>query len=430
MQTNYLLSYFEKLVRIDLKAQSATHQKPETKYLSAVIGEATRQKEVFFQDFGRQLYSVGKKKQADWHVQSHQHLLVQLIDQTTEHLEVGDIQNSTDPPSSNTWRHLYRFLYLTLAEILSFIEAEFPRHMDIECKIPDAYLYLVQDDFAGTMQLLREKADQGTVDSLLLPVLLQPYEEFLDAEQSRLFVSYSHLHYLTKMNRRIRKILDHHCCGQDLTASIEAELHYLNFNSVAYFNYWTERAGREIEQLPSSRDRLNNLIYLQKKIIQMHIKPGVGLNRLHGSLQTQLLHWVSAEIAYQEKKESISGTPHLPTELDRWKDFKVQTCFSVPQMGAILKLLFDAGYYLNKNKTELLDFFSFFFTSVKQDTVSSQSLRSHFYKESATVSKSIREILGELINLSRRGTGLLFYFAWNCYVCQDLLQSTDVFIAL
>ncbi|GEP93650.1 hypothetical protein SAMN05660909_05589 [Chitinophaga terrae (ex Kim and Jung 2007)] len=430
MQQHYLLSYFEKLVRIDLKTQSQNNQQPDTKYLSAVISEATRQKEIFLQDFGRQLYSVGKKKQADWHVQSHQHLLIQLMDQAIEHLEAGDILNSTDPPPANTWRHLYRFLYLTLAEILSFIETEFPRHMDIECKIPDAYLYLVQGEFTTTMKLLQEKADEGQVDSLLVPVLHQPFEELLCAEHSRLFVSYSHLHYLTKLSKRIKKILDHSRRGQELTESIETELHFLNFNSVAYFLYWTGRTGREIELLPTSRERLSRLIYLQKKISQIHGKPGICLNRLHSSLQNQLLDWLAAEIAYHKEREIISLSGPSSSELDRWKDFKVQTRFSVPQMGAILKLLYDAGFYLNQNKTELLDFFSFFFTSVKQDTVSSQSLRSHFYKESAAVSKSIREILGELINVSHKGVSVLFYFAWNFYVFHDFLLSADGVVAL
>jgi len=147
-------------------------------------------------------------------------------------------------------------------------------------------------------------------------------------------------------------------------------------------------------------------------------------------LQNQLLDWLAAEIAYHKEREIISLSGPSSSELDRWKDFKVQTRFSVPQMGAILKLLYDAGFYLNQNKTELLDFFSFFFTSVKQDTVSSQSLRSHFYKESAAVSKSIREILGELINVSHKGVSVLFCFAWNFYIFHDFLLSAEGVVAL
>ncbi len=426
MHQNYQLSYFEKLVRIDLKKESQNHKQPDAKYLSVTVNEALQQKEDLIQNFGRYLCHLGKKKQADWYVQTHQHQLVQLIDQTIEYLDTDDILNRSDFLPENSWQYLYRFLYRTLTEILSFIESEFPRYLDIDCKIPDAYLYQAQENFSTTLQILSAKSEEGKVDASLFAVLLQPFEEFLDIGHPGQFVSYTHLHYLTKLSKRIRKILDSNRCGLAISEGIEDELHFLNFNSIAYLQFWTDRASKELEQLPTSRDRLNRLIFLQKKISQTRTKPGLSLNKLHGSLQNQLSCWLSAEIIYHKEREIISLSGPSTGELDRWKDFKVQTCFSVPQMGAILKLLFDGGYYLNKNKTELLDFFSYFFASVKQDAVSGQSLRGHFYKESATVSKSVREIFGDLINLSHKGINVLFCFACNCYVLHDLLFPSEI----
>ncbi|MFY0255923.1 hypothetical protein ACDQ55_18430 [Chitinophaga sp. 30R24] len=423
MQQTYQLSYFEKLIRIELKTRFQQHKKPEANYLNQILDEATRQKDWFIQEFSRQLYDLGKRKQAR-HLQNHQHQLIQLMDLTTEHLDTDDILSRTDAPPDDSWRYLYRFLYSILAEILSFIERQYPQHMDIDCKIPDAYLYLARESYVAAMMLLQEKSEDGEVEALLIPILIQPFEDFLEIEHPGQFISYSHLYYLTKLSSRIRQILDS-CHSETITESIELELHALNFNSPAYLQYWTDRASKEIEQLPSSRDRLNRLIFLQKKIAQTRTKPGISLNRLHDSLRNQLLCWISAEIAYQKEREVISLSIHSIGELDRWKDFKVQTGFSVPQMGAMLKLLFDSGYYLNKNKTELLDFFSFFFTSAKQDVVSSQSLRSHFYKDSAAVSRAVQEILGELLDISQKGINVLCCFIWNLYVFHDFLPLSD-----
>ncbi|RFS20072.1 hypothetical protein DVR12_20345 [Chitinophaga silvatica] len=424
MQQTYQLSYFEKLIRIDLKSEFQQHKKPDRNYLTAIVDEATKHKDRLIQEFSQQLYNLGKRKRAR-HVQNHQHQLILLMDLTTEHLDTDDILSRTDAPPNDSWRYLYRFLYKILAEILSFIESQYPQNMDIDCKIPDAYLYLVREGYAAAMMLLQEKSEDGEVESSLIPILIQPFEDFLEIEHPGQFISYSHLHYLTKLSIQIRKILDSSRCEKTITESIEWELHVLNFNSPAYLQYWTDRTSKEIEQLPSSRDRLNRLVYLQKKIAQTRTKPGISLNRLHDSLQNQLLCWLSAEIVYQEKVEVISQSIHSIGELDRWKDFKVQTGFSVPQMGAILKLLFDSGYYLNKNKTELLDFFSFFFTSAKQDAVSSQSLRSHFYKDSAAVSRAVQEILGELLDISQKGINVLCCFIWNLYVFHDFLPLSD-----
>ena len=121
---------------------------------------------------------------------------------------------------------------------------------------------------------------------------------------------------------------------------------------------------------------------------------------------------------YQKEKESLFNGGHVADELSRWKDFKVITVFSVPQLGNIIKLLLDSGLYLNKNKTELLDFFSYFFTTVKQDNVSSGSLRSNFYKDNATVSKAVREILMDLVNYSHKTLNIIAYCAFTYLISQ------------
>jgi hypothetical protein len=82
----------------------------------------------------------------------------------------------------------------------------------------------------------------------------------------------------------------------------------------------------------------------------------------------------------------------------------------VPQLGNFLRLLMESGFYLNKNRTEVLDFFSHFFTTVKQDSVSPGSLRSNFYKDNAAVSKTVRDILTDLVKFSHKGLCIAAFF--------------------
>lgn len=77
--------------------------------------------------------------------------------------------------------------------------------------------------------------------------------------------------------------------------------------------------------------------------------------------------WITEEIKYLKEKELLAaGKNLLPEELIRWKDFRVITNFSLPQIGNFLRLLVESGIFLNTNKSELVDFFSKFFTSVKK----------------------------------------------------------------
>jgi hypothetical protein len=70
----------------------------------------------------------------------------------------------------------------------------------------------------------------------------------------------------------------------------------------------------------------------------------------------------------------------------------------------------ESGFYLNKNRTEVLDFFFHFFTTVKQDSVSPGSLRSNFYKDNAAVSKTVRDILTDLVKFSHKGMSVAAFF--------------------
>ena len=67
---------------------------------------------------------------------------------------------------------------------------------------------------------------------------------------------------------------------------------------------------------------------------------------------------------------------------------------------------------------EVLDFFSYFFTSVKQDSISPNSLRNSFYNDNAAVSRSVREILMQLVNRSHKGLNVAFYLMVDCFLQQ------------
>jgi len=86
-----------------------------------------------------------------------------------------------------------------------------------------------------------------------------------------------------------------------------------------------------------------------------------------------------------------------PGELDLWKDFKVQTNLSVPQLGRLIGLLLEQGIILNSNKKELALFFSVFFTSVQTDYIAAGNLRISFYDKSISLARSLHVLLKKLM---------------------------------
>lgn len=399
---HYQLSYFEKLIRVDLKNVSATQKEPDSKFFAFTTTDVINQKESMLQSFGRYLYDLGKKKQVGWYISMHQQQLVLLLDQMATYLPEVDVIDSEISLTDITWLNLYKIIYLSLSELLSFLECQFARYLDIDCKVPSSYLLRAKNKFFKDVERLREDFGETATEKRLISIIFQPFTDFIESDRTGLLISYQQLYFLKEMGDKLSELLKDVGDGVDLTEKVKDLLLYLNFNSMEYFHYWTETINAEIDNLPTTQEKLDRLIFLQKKASQAISKPGFIFKRLYAPLQSQLLSWLADEITYQKERAALAHGGHTSDELSRWKDFKVLTSFSVPQLGNIIRLLVDNGLYLNKNKTEVLDFFSHFFTSVKQDTISAGSLRSNFYKDDAAVSKAVRNILTDLIKSSHK----------------------------
>lgn len=317
-----------------------------------------------------------------------------------------------------TWSNLYRIIYINLAELLSFLEQKFERYMDVDCKIPGLYLIKAQGKFRQDVEVLKDSFVSSSIDEELLSIAFMPFSELLSIRYTSYSITYRQLHYLTEMNKRLFELLDAGEERQAPTERLQDLLLTLNFNSLPYFQYWIATITSQIADLSTIREKLDRLMFLQKKISQVTMRPGLIFNKLRPSLQSKMQSWLAEEIAYYKETFALSNSSHLHDELSRWKDFKIQTVFSVPQIGHILKLLLDSGLYLNKNRSEVLDFFSYFFASVKQDSVSSGSLRSNFYKDNAAVSKAVRDILMDLVNRSQKGLNVAACFALDYFLQQ------------
>ena len=407
MQPSYQLSYFEKLIRIDLRKASTEQKEPDRSVFESILSDTLREKNSMLECFGRYLYDLGKRKQVAWYISMHQHQLVLLMDQMAIHLPEDDLISCEISLTDTTWLNLYKHIYSALNELLSFLESQFTRYLDINCKIPSSYLIIAKIWFEVDWDDLQQTFDDTVSDKDLLSIIFQPIAHFLNADKADESISYRRLYFLKELKRKLTELLEIRRENEYLTDKLKDLLLYLNFNSIQYIDYWTAIVTREIEEMPTVREKLDRLIFLQKKVSQALTKPGLVFNTLDASLQNQLLSWLTDEILYYKEKGQLAGNGHTSDELARWKDFKVLTAFSVPQLGNIIKLLMESGFYLNKNKTEVLDFFSHFFATVKQDSVSAGSLRSNFYKDNAAVSKAVRDILMDLVNVSRKGTSII-----------------------
>ncbi|NLU92301.1 hypothetical protein [Chitinophaga sp. Ak27] len=418
MQQYYPLSFFEKFIHVDLQQASTEQKHPDEPFYTQAIKDIINEKNKILECTGNHLYDLRKEKQIEWFIQQSQRQLVTLMTSVAKSLPAESLVDDAKPAVKNTWSNLYKILYLHLAELLTHLEQKFERYLDINCKVPPSYLLKAQAKFREDVELLKAGFLSSGVDEQLQNVVFMPFLQLTKSIHTSSPITYQQLHYLTEMNKRLFQLLD--VSGEQ--AVFPQKLHelllFINFNNVHYFEYWCIMITEDLTTFPTFREKLERLMFLQKKISQATQKPAFVFNSQRPPLQHKMQSWLAEEIVYHKEINATSGGAHLPEELSRWKDFKVQTNFSVPQIGHILKLLLDSGIYVNKNRAEVLDFFSYFFTSVKQDSISSSSLRNNFYNDNAAVSKSVRDLLMKLVNQSHKGLNVVACLIADCFLQQ------------
>lgn len=397
---NYQLFFLEDLIKQHIRPQIQSKTSPDKSFFSSTVSELEIGKKRILNSLIDSLFNLKNEETIELYIQLHQHNLVALLNLISEDLKDGDIENISQ---TATWINLYKHIHHTLREILTFIEEKFVKYLDINCKVPAYYLNTAQDTFQKDLQIIEEKGKQAGCDEKLLDVILGFGKNYVvKGRHNR--TTYHNLHYLKEVLKRVSELFLSHFAEDSINEKLQDLLFYLNFNTLDYFDYCTETIKNTVNDLPTFREKLDHLYLIKKRANQTPAKPGFIHSKLHPNLQNMLKTWLDEEIKYFKEKELLAaGKILISEELNRWKGFKIITSFSVPQLGNFLRLLVESEVFLNVNKSEILDFFSYFFTSVKQENISAGSLRANFYKDDASVSKAVRDILLTLVNNSRKG---------------------------
>ncbi|NLR58880.1 hypothetical protein HGH93_12260 [Chitinophaga polysaccharea] len=391
-------------------------EQPDEELFTQLVTKVVNEKNNILERIGRHLYELRKEKQVEWFIQHSQQHLVNLMNQLAAYLPANSLLQVHVPRLEYTWPNLYQVIYYTLGELLSYFEQKFERYLDIDCNVPASYQLKARQKFRQDIALLSEGLIASGVDEQLQSIIGMPFLELSEGNHTDSRLTYRQLHYLTEMNKRLFQLLDVNGGNDNFAEKLHELLLFINFNSIHYFEYWRNMITAELTNHHTIREKLERLMYLQKEISQAVLKPVLAFNTMRPLLQNKMQAWLAEEITYYKEVSTAIGGTQLPDELIRWKGFKIQTIFSVPQLGHILKLLLDSGLYLNKNRSEVLEFFSYFFTSVKQDSVSPGSLRTNFYKDNAAVSRSVQDILMQLANLSHKGPGMVAFLVMEYFL--------------
>lgn len=311
-----------------------------------------------------------ENSQRSHYVQYHQQRLIALIDELFEisrrKEEKGGVQSRI---SSEAF-----FLYDQLAEVLSLIRNELSEYFCRDVKVPESHKMKILASIQESYKNLQHRMDGK--ENKLIAICISHIKGFIEGMEPK--TTYRKVQYMEVLTESISRFLQSN--NDDLPEEeIRTFLVSVDFNSTAYFKYYTEFIQNQLAQLDSNSERLEQLAFHNKTINQIQLTPGIAYDPGSRGIRTQLSEWISEEVEFLERKRFLATNAQIAENDFAKKDFKLEFDMSVSQFAFFIKAFIETGVIQNKNISELIRFLSKFVKTKRSENISYESFRIKYY---------------------------------------------------
>lgn len=230
-------------------------------------------------------------------------------------------------------------------------------------------------------------------NSDMIDCILAPFEEILSSDR----ISLHRLYYMRELSRCLQQLAP--ACTDE---QVEEVLLFMNFNSKRYLKYKLKLFSDTIRKIPSVHRQLAKAKWLLKMNKQQQECAGFQFNRRYPSLKAQMSEWLELECEYLEHKVCYPENVELPEEVARWQFFKVKMNMSVSELAFLLRVMMEYGLIQHSNKSEVVDFFSRYFSTNNQPVISADSLRRKIYTYDRSSVAAVKQLLLDLFHKSKQ----------------------------
>lgn len=252
-----------------------------------------------------------------------------------------------------------KILLTCLDELLSFVENRFSSYLSLEERASAIYLCVSKRE-------LRKKLDEIKPSLLKFPdgndvflMLINRLNNLPNSDKQHYDVTIQNILYKKELIRGLERL---ESSSQNLSeySALDELLIYLNFNSKAYINRFTQKLADKINAYENLSERVDQLLLHYKIFNQLHHKPDVILNPKYHSLEFVLGNWFKQEIIYLEKKMHLSVVPlRVKSEEPRQKEpleaekQKVLCVLSTDQISLFIRATGDLKILIAKSMNGL-----------------------------------------------------------------------------
>ena len=297
-------------------------------------------------------------------------------------------------PIKYTDSDIQKLAFQNLDNIQAFIEVNYSHYINISSSISYTGRLKATQEFKTIIQELSDKFKQtsSSLEKILLAFFAKITDRITDDN-----IQYKEFIYYKKTLTELR--------SKNVNSdNLEHKLISLNLNSVAFFNYLTNKITAEIDIENNNVHKVDTLKYYVKFFTQKQIATKLSYNYSVPNIKEQVINWLLAEVEYYYSKIKLfEKNINYEDIIDSGEhEDKIEFSLSVPQISYFFKIMYDVGIINNNNQHEIFRVLSKSLKTQNTENISIGSLSSKYYSVDESTKKIVKDIVFQMLNYTNK----------------------------
>jgi hypothetical protein len=291
-------------------------------------------------------------------------------------------------------------LYVSLEDLLGFIESHYEGYLDKNSWIPLRYKQLISYDVAESLTEIDNSLAKLKINPELKQLALAPFHS-LNTERE---LTYQRLQYIRDLKKNLHKFV-----SEPHEEKADEDLMYLlfrlNYNAEDYCEFNFRTIQQHLKTQEDITGQLETLAHIQKLVNQALIKNGIAYESHSGSIKEILSEWLEEEINFLLIVQKARATDLTNfSEDENLEKFRIN--LPSEEILFICYIYVELGI-LDKNRvTDLVKGLSRLTSTKRKANLSWSSLRKKFYNAESRTINSVGVLLKEMQKIVDKLRGL------------------------
>jgi hypothetical protein len=373
----------------------ALQKKPaDEHFYASLVSEFKKETKRLIQLLPQLISTREKDGFLSWYCRHYQDELVKSIDDVVAHLPVKERQHLKRFNPVYTSTDWLKTICNCLEEIVLAMQEHFAPYLNMEKMLPDSFQENAVAGMKQNMELIKHKLNDAGIDPELWNIISHQLNHLVSTGSGGSDVTAPKLVYLRLLYDRLTRLLTQH--KDKVFEALMGILMHMNFNDSDCCLYIKALIIAGQENIIFYKDKRMNLYVLRKIIDQAPVRKHTYFEPNEPDLKTELERFVKREIIHLNRIIQEHNSDILPADFIRWLKFKVFFNGSIYELGYSLNMMIENDYFLNEDKNEVAEFFSFFSRTIDKSDIEASSLNRKFYTPRASTVLSVRDGLRKL----------------------------------